>query len=416
MRHHVGFRAFVVAALTSLGLSDDGRLVAQDRQSPTFRVSTQLIQLDVVVTDSSGKPVGSLAAEDFEIKQDGKPLPVRFAEYVEPSSSRVTSRAALPQGSQEGSQLGSQPRSPERSESLESPESRERSEARFAGRRIVVVVDDSYMNFDSVVRSKEALASLVAESLRAGDLLSITGTNDRADQPLVFTSDPEELVRQIGRVQWSAIKHQRMHDRAFMQSACTEQELSDDLQTSSFKHGTFGVLASVLEQMRALPGRKALLLVADGVQTCLEHRDATWERLRRLADSANRSAVVIYGMQTLPFSSGVKMPEQRATEADIRGSAIQPRPFVNVVSEYMRSLSVRTGGFARRTNDIREQLDRVLTDFRGYYLLAYEPPPDTFQPGKPKFRKVSVRVRNEKLNVRTRPGFYSVDDERLFAH
>jgi VWFA-related protein len=201
MRHHVRVRALVVAALISLGLSDDGRLVAQDGQSPTFRVSTQLIQLDVVVTDSSGTPVGSLAAEDFEIKQDGKPLRVRFAEYVEPSSSRATSRDALQQGSQEGSQPGSQERLQERSQ--ETSRSRERSEERLAGRRIVVVVDDSDMNFDSVVRSKEALTGLVAESLRAGDLLSITGTNDPAHQPLMFTADPEELIRQIGRVQWS---------------------------------------------------------------------------------------------------------------------------------------------------------------------------------------------------------------------
>lgn len=398
---------FLLAAVISSGLIDHGPLAAADTQKPSatpiFRVSTELIQLDVVVTDSSGMPVGSLGVEDFEIKQDGKSLPVRFAEYVEPSSSRATSN---PSG-------GVRQRQREGGDGLAA--SGERAQERFTGRRIVVIVNDSCMEFDSVVRSKEALAGFVAESLRAGDLLSIVGTNDPADHPLVFTAEPEELMRQIGRIQWSAIKRQQVYDRAFMQSACSAQELGDDLQASSFNYGTFGVLASVLEQMRPLPGRKALLLLADHIQTCPEHRDATWERLRRLADSANRSAVVIYGVQTLPFSSGVKMPQQRATEADIRGSAIQPRPFVNSLSEYLRSLSERTGGFARRTNDIREQLGRVLTDFGGYYLLAYEPPPDTFQPGKPKFRKVSVRVRNGKLKVRARPGFYSVDDERVFT-
>src|SRR5262245_38423674 len=102
MRHSARLRAvFLLAALTMLRPFDrGGGPAAQDTQAtrdartpriPTFRVSTELIHLDVVVTDSSGTPVGSLVAEDFEIRQDGKPLPVRFAEYVEPSGSRVAS-------------------------------------------------------------------------------------------------------------------------------------------------------------------------------------------------------------------------------------------------------------------------------------------------------------------------------------
>jgi VWFA-related protein len=397
-----------------LGPFHRGGLVAQDTRSPrlpTFRVSTELIQIDVVVTDSSGKPVGTLVAEDFDIKQDGRSRPVRFAEYVEPNSSRTT---AAPSSVIRGSQRdGGAGMAASRERSLK--ESVKGSQERFTGRRIVVVVDDSFMNFDSVVRSKEALTGFVAESLRAGDVLSIVGANDPAVEPLVFTAEPEELGRQIGRVRWDAIKRQQLSDRDFRQSACPEPQLGNDLQGPLFTFGTYAIMASVLEQMRELPGRKALMLLADGIQTCPGDRDRTWERLRRLTDYASRSAVVIYGVQTLPFSSGVKMPEQRATEADIRGSAIHPRPFVNSLSEYMRSLSERTGGFARRTNDIRKQLDRVLADFGGYYLLAYEPPPDTFQPGKPKFRKVAVRVRNGKLRVRARSGFYSVDDERVFA-
>jgi VWFA-related protein len=359
---------------------------AQPPSSPTFSVSTELIQIDVAVTDSSGKPVSSLVAEDFEIEQDGKWLPVRFAEYVEPSAQSAQAAQGV----------------------TASPE-------RFTGRRILVVVDDSFMNFDSVVRSKEALAGVVAESLRAGDLLSIVGTNDPAVQPLVFTAEPAELARQIDRIRWDAIKRQQLNDRDFLQAACPEPRLGNDLQASSFTFGPYAVVASVLRQLRALPGRKALLLLADGIQTCHEYRDATWERIRRLADAANRSAVVIYGVQTTPFVTGVKMPEHRATEADVRGSRIQPLAFANTVSEFMRVLSVRTGGFARRRNDIRELVDRALADFGGYYLLAYEPPPNTFQSGKPKFRKVSVRVRKDKLKVRARAGFYSVDDEQLFA-
>lgn len=398
--------AFLIVA-SSPALVDHARFLTQDAQSPgiapSFRVSTELVQLDVVVTDPSGRAVDTLRAEDFEIRQDGKRLPVRFAEYLNANGRSID---VTPSGGQ-----GQDPPDERRGPIGVS----ERSQDEVATRRIVVIVDDSYMNFDSVVRSKEALAGLVQEALRAGDLLSIVGTNDPADEPLVFTAETKELARQIGRIQWSALKRRQWEDSDFLQSTCSVQELGDDLQASSFKYGTFGVLASVLGQMRPLRGRKALILLADRIQTCPEYLGATWERLRRLADSANRSAVVIYGVQTLPFSSGVRMPEQRASEGEIRGTAIRPSPFYNSMSEFLRSLATRTGGLARRSNDIRQELDAVLADFGGYYLVAYEPPPGTFQRGKPKFRKVSVRVRDEKLKVRARPGFYSVDDERLFA-
>ena len=402
----------LLASLTMVSPFHAGGFVAQHTQSPrlpTFRVSTELIQLDVVVTDSSGKPVGSLVADDFEIKQDGKSLSVRFAEYVEPNSSGMTAAASTGVRGSQRDAGDSVAESRERSVK----ESVKGSQERFTGRRIAVVVDDSYMNFDSVVRSKDALTRFVAESLRAGDLVTIVGANDPPDRPLVFTAEPAELERQIGRVRWDAIRRQQLDDRDFMQAACPEPLIGDDL-SPSFTFGTYAVMASILKQMRELPGRKALMLLADGVQTCPDYHERTNERIRRLTDSANRSAVVIYGVQTSPFVSGVMMPERRATEDDIRGSRIQPARFANTVSEALRRLSEPTGGFARRTNDIRKQMDRVMSDFGGYYLLAYDPPPGTFEPGKPKFRKVSVRVKDRKLNVRARAGFYSVDDERLF--
>ena len=43
---------------------------------PTFKSSTRLIQVSVVVQDGRRRPVADLKAEDFEITEDGKPQPV----------------------------------------------------------------------------------------------------------------------------------------------------------------------------------------------------------------------------------------------------------------------------------------------------------------------------------------------------
>ena len=38
-----------------------------------MHAETRVVQIDVVVTDSDGNPVGNLSKEDFTIKDDGKP-------------------------------------------------------------------------------------------------------------------------------------------------------------------------------------------------------------------------------------------------------------------------------------------------------------------------------------------------------
>src|SRR5438128_8767565 len=45
---------------------------------PTLRITVALVQVDAVVTDSSGRHVMDLRPEDFEILQDGESRPVTF--------------------------------------------------------------------------------------------------------------------------------------------------------------------------------------------------------------------------------------------------------------------------------------------------------------------------------------------------
>ena len=40
---------------------------------PTFRTGVNVVRVDVIVTDSSGKPVTDLSKEEFEIVEDGRP-------------------------------------------------------------------------------------------------------------------------------------------------------------------------------------------------------------------------------------------------------------------------------------------------------------------------------------------------------
>ena len=48
----------------------------QDPQVPTFRTSTQAVQLNVIVTDESGNPVAGLTRDDFEVYEERVQRPI----------------------------------------------------------------------------------------------------------------------------------------------------------------------------------------------------------------------------------------------------------------------------------------------------------------------------------------------------
>ena len=55
----------------------------QDAPAPVFRITTELVQFDAVVLDRDGQVLTSLAREHFEILQDGRPVVIRDAVFVD---------------------------------------------------------------------------------------------------------------------------------------------------------------------------------------------------------------------------------------------------------------------------------------------------------------------------------------------
>lgn len=67
-------------------------------QAPTFRSGVALVTIDVTVLDKNGRPVPGLSAEDFEIRLNGRPQPVRALAFVQvaPPSPAPASTPAPP--------------------------------------------------------------------------------------------------------------------------------------------------------------------------------------------------------------------------------------------------------------------------------------------------------------------------------
>ena len=62
----------------------DAVAVPADQQPPiTFKVEVNYVEIDAVVTDSSGNFVRGLTRDDFEVLEDGKPQAIQTFSYIE---------------------------------------------------------------------------------------------------------------------------------------------------------------------------------------------------------------------------------------------------------------------------------------------------------------------------------------------
>src|SRR5688500_13545231 len=55
---------------------------AQNTPDEVVKITTELVQTDVMVFDKQGKFVDGLKADQFELRVDGKPQPIAFFEKI----------------------------------------------------------------------------------------------------------------------------------------------------------------------------------------------------------------------------------------------------------------------------------------------------------------------------------------------
>src|SRR5215217_1158400 len=73
---------FVIAAFTSVTAQQPSPSPVPPAQDEVVRVTTNLVQADVIVTDKSGRQVTDLRPEDFEVLEDGKRQTLSHFSYI----------------------------------------------------------------------------------------------------------------------------------------------------------------------------------------------------------------------------------------------------------------------------------------------------------------------------------------------
>ena len=383
------------------------------------KISTNLIQLDVTVTDSKGNVVKDLKPEDFEIYENGEKQSITNFSFI--SSNREKPETA---------------KKPNEKIPIPVPQATLRPEQ--IRRTIALVVDDLSLSFQSAYFVRRALKKFVDEQMQDGDLVAIIRTGAGIGALQQFTSDKQQLYAAIEKVVWNPLGRGNISafapidDSASLDNSQeTDDENNEETQTptdnlenfrqSTFATGTLGALRYIVNGMRELPGRKSVILFSDGFKIFDTNPNGTQEAsivldfLRQLVDLANRASVVFYTIDARGLVSTGFTAEDKITNPSPQNLQ---RLMSNRSTELFDTqqglsyLAEETGGIPLiNNNDLSKGVQRALDD-QSYYLLGYEPDADTFDTNKRRFNKLEVKVKRKGLNVRYRSGFFNVASEK----
>ncbi len=428
-----------------------------DQADDIVRITTNLVQVDAVVT-KDGKLVTDLKPEDFEIFEDGRPQKITHFSYVSnvPAASVTRSNLAAPPP----------PKNKHLTAVIPPPIVPAAVLPHDARRTVALVVDDLGVSFESMAVLRQQMRKFLDEQLQPNDLVAIIRTGGEVGALQQFTTDRRMLHSALEHMKWNPCSRAGFGFASFMGGQMCGQ--GPDVLMASFRSLRF-----ILQGMRDLPGRKSMVIFTDDLPTRqqeagpltnpyaglrqdypglnpnsidydrsvadpgnatqaeLDNSTSLAANLDRIVELAIRGSVVIYAVDTrgLQYTGATAADQISARAPDKPASPGSDRVFETGgrldLEQMQRSImgsralalragragaeviSSRTGGFmVFNSNDFG--FGRVMNDQQGYYLIGYRPSEETFNR---QFHHIKVRVKPRGLTVRTRQGFYGVNDE-----
>ena len=149
------------------------------------RVTTSLVQIDVLVTDKDGKQITDLKQSDFELLQDGKVQKVTKFAYIGPTRRAAAAGSAADRADQ----------------TLTAAEPNAGSSS---GRLVTFIVDDGncISSQAGILATREALEKFVNRQMQPNDRVAIYQTRSGSSMLQQYSSDKQVLLRAVKRIRW----------------------------------------------------------------------------------------------------------------------------------------------------------------------------------------------------------------------
>jgi VWFA-related protein len=427
----------------------------QKQDEPLLRIKTELVQIDVVVTDKQGKLARDLKRVDFELFEEGKKQEI--------------THFAVGTAAQPARWLAVEKKRPDEKSPVDSAPVEIQ-----AGRYIVIAVDDFHLAPENLLIAKRTLNRFINEQMVAGDQMAVATTSGNIGMFQQFTNERDVLERAVNRLNVqqrtvtssSDVPHISDYqaelidigdqdalelavqeilrlepapppppgggrgggrggsntggldggisprERAIQQAQSRARTIV--AQNAHYTGATLSNLESVIRNLRNLTGRKILVLLSDGFYLGGNSSSQIYD-MRRIIDAATRAGVVIYsidarGLVATP-PGGSASDSSGADDLNLPGARSRVElSGVQAKLDGLNALARDTGGtLFKNSNDLSLGLQRVLDANETYYVLAYEPS-TPYRDGR--FHKIEVRIADRPdLTVRTRKGYFAPSEK-----
>ena len=393
------------------------------------RVESELVQTDVMVFDKEGKFVDGLTREQFELKVDGRPVPLVFFERVS---------APLPKG--------------EAAPGTTAAAANAATASRARGRTIIFFVDDLHLSLDSLNPTRGAIAHFIDEEMVPGDLAAIVTASGQLGFLQQFTDNKAVLRAALARIknipstagdgdqppmsdyvatriangdrQAAGFYITKIQEGVYSKSAAAAgmgggannvngifemvkmRATNITKQMESVTNGSLSALEKLVQTAGQIEGRKLVFFVSDGFYLDGKNSVSTANRrLQLVTDAAARTGSVVYSID----ARGLFAPFHDASGSKAR----DPNGFLDrssvgeatLAQEGLANLAGETGGqFLKNQNYFDRWVSRVLDETSNYYRVAWKPEGEE-QKGA-RFKRVEVAVVGRPdLTVRLHRGY-----------
>lgn len=318
-------------------------IVAQEDQ-PAFRVTVNMVQLNVAVTDNKGNYVSNLRPEDFEIAEDG--IPEKIATFGEGDNPvrRVGEVASAGDPANVTSTLV-------KDQAPESPDSGTVGSLNslLAGSNVFVLFDTSNYMYRGFVYAQDAIADFV-RSLESVNRISFYSYSRDLSREMALTSDRNAVLR--------AVRTTVAGDDAAL----------------------YNSLLLTLKDASQYTGRKVVVVFSNGPD------NVSVVPPEDVAELAQSAGIVIYMVAT-----------QQA----------QLDPVSTAVFERMTAATGGKAYFAKNWHEQKQAFSSIRDDLAHLYSLSYYPKPNQNRGWRSISVKL-VASKNHKYHLRTRNGYRPV--------
>ncbi|MEO5937000.1 MAG: VWA domain-containing protein [Terriglobales bacterium] len=373
---------------------------AQQREF-TFKVTSDLVLVNVVARDKKGALITDLNRDDFTLLEDSKPQKIAGFDIENTELAAQPENASTPavggpaQAAVEGA--------------LKAPLA---TNVNLKNRRLIVLFFDfSGMEEEEINRAVESAQKYLDQQMTAADTVAITSFSTELVVNQDFTADRAALNKALARFTSTSGEGFEAGQDA---DASGNAFAADDSDFNTFNTDRkLQALQSLAKGLARIEQKKSIIYFSNGVSTNgLENQS----QLRATVNEAVKANVAIYtmdvrGLEALPPGGDAATASTRGTGMFTGASVLSQMDSNFGRQETLTTLASDTGGRAfLDSNDFNKVFTRVQQDTSAYYVLSFR----SANPNKDgRYRKLTVKVNRPDVKLEFRSGYYAGKD---FAH